>query len=176
MTAAESHCHNCTVPVSKVLTQRSQTYKVFKESYHVSEVQKVLRQSQTWPVKPRLEFNVSSRNPRQAQNLSMDPHRGVRGTNSRYLNDGTPNPAYVVGWAAGLQTDMMTGVSISVTKEVLKQVGGLKKGYLKFYCKYSNILSSQKDYTTAVYQYVLSLGVMSKGDFICVTRSSTVTT
>ena len=48
------------------------------------------------------------------------------------------------------------------------QVGSLKKGYLKFYCKYSNMLASQKDYTTAVYQYMLSLGVMSKGDFVCI--------
>ena len=135
MPASESHCHICTVPVSKVFTQRSHTYKVFKESYHKSVVRKALRQSLTWPVKTRVEFNVSSRNPRQALHLSMDPNRGVRSTNSKYLNDGTPNPAYVVEWAAGLHTDMMTGGSLSVTKEVLKQVGGLKKGYLKFYCK-----------------------------------------
>ena len=45
-----------------------------------------------------------------------------------------------------------------------------KGAYLKFYCKYSNILSNQKDYTTAVYQYMLSLGVMSKGDFVCVNQ------
>ena len=98
----------------------------------------------------------------------MDPHRGVRGTISRYLNDGSPNPVYVVEWPAGLQTDFMTGGALSVTKEVLKQVEGLKKGYLKYYCKFSNILASQKDYTVAAYQYMLSLGVMAKGDFICV--------
>ena len=118
MTASESHCHDCTVPVSKVLTQRSQTYKVFKEVYHVSEVQTALRQCQTWTVKSRVEFNVNSRNPRQAKHLSMDPHRGVRSTANRYLNDGTPNPAYVVEWAAGFQTDMMTGGSLSITKKV----------------------------------------------------------
>ena len=61
----------------------------------------------------------------------MDSHRGVRGTISRYLNDGTPNPAYVVEWAAGLQTDFMTGGALYVTKEVLKQVDGFKNGYLK---------------------------------------------
>ena len=94
MTAAQSHCHSCTVPVSKVLTQRSQTYDVFTESYHVSEVQKVCRQTQTWLVKSRIEFNVSSRNPRQSQNLSMDSTRGVRGTTSRYLRDGTPQPMW----------------------------------------------------------------------------------
>ena len=170
MTAAQSHCHSCTVPVSKVLMQRLQTYKVFTESYHVSEVQKVLRQSQTWPVKSRIEFNVSSRNPRQAQNLSMDSHRGVRGTISRYLNDGTPNPAYVIKWAGGLQSDFMTGGALSVTKEKLKHVEGLKKRYFKYYCKFSNILASQKDYTIAAYQLMLSLGVMAKGDFICVNQ------
>ena len=115
MTAAQSHYHSCTVPVSKVLTQRSQTYEVFTESYHVSEVQKVLRQSQTWPVKSKLEFNVSSGNPRQAQNLSIDSHRGVRGTISRYLNDGSPNPVYVVEWAGGLQVYFITGGALSVT-------------------------------------------------------------
>ena len=62
-------------------------------------------------------------------------HRGVRSTNSRYINDGTPDPAYVVEWAAGLQTDMMTGGSQSLTKEVLKKVEGFKKGYLKNYSK-----------------------------------------
>ena len=31
-------------------------------------------------------------------------------------------------------------------------------------------MSNQKDYTTAVYQYMLSLGVMSKGDFVCVNQ------
>ena len=76
MTAAQSHCHSCTVPVSKVLTQRSQTYDIFTESYHVSELQKVCRQTQTWPVKPRIEFNVSSRDPRLTQNLSMEATRG----------------------------------------------------------------------------------------------------
>ena len=136
----------------------------------MSEVQKVLRQSQTWSVKSRIEFNVSSRSPRQAQNLSMDSQRGVRGTISRYLNNSTPNPAYVVEWAAGLQTDFMTGGAFSVTKEVLKQVDGLKKGYLKYYCKFSNMLASQKDYTIAAYQYMLSLGVMAKGEFICVSE------
>ena len=99
------------------------------------------RQSQTWPVKSRIEFNVSSRNPRQAQNLSMDSNRGVRGTTSRYLNDGTPNPAYLVEWVGGLQFDFSTGGALSVTKKVVKQVEGLKKGYLKYYCKFSNILA-----------------------------------
>ena len=90
MTASESHCHDCAVPVSKVITQRSQTYKVFKEVYHVSEVQNALRQCQTWTVKGRVEFNVNSRNPRQAKHLSMDPHIRVMSMENRYLNDGTP--------------------------------------------------------------------------------------
>ena len=102
MTASESHCHDCAVPVSKFLTQRSQTYKVFREVYHVSEVQTALRECQTWTVKGRVEFNVNSRNPRVAKHLSMDPNRGVRGTENRYLNDGTPNPAFVVEWASWL--------------------------------------------------------------------------
>ena len=74
----------------------------------------------------------------------------------------------MVEWAVGLQTDFMTGGALSVTKDVLKEVGGLKKGYLKYYCKFSNILASQKDYTVAAYQYMLSMGGLAKGDFICV--------
>ena len=70
-----------------------------------------------------------------AKHLSMDPHRGVRSTENRYLNDGTPNPAYEVEWAAGFQTDMFTGGSLSISKEVFKRIQGLKKGYCKFYCK-----------------------------------------
>ena len=85
---------------------------------------------------------MSIGNLRQAQNLSMDSHRGVRGIISRYLNDGTPNPAYMVEWAGGLQSDFMTGGALSVTKEVLKQVEGSKKGYSKYYCKFSNILAT----------------------------------
>ena len=45
-------------------------------------------------VKGRVEFNVNSRNPRVAKHLSMDHHRGVRSTENRYLNDGTPNPSW----------------------------------------------------------------------------------
>ena len=53
---------------------------------------------------------------------------------------------------------------------MVKQVEGLKNGYLKYYCKFANILASQRDYTVAVYQYMLSLGVMAKGDYICVNQ------
>ena len=62
---------------------------------------------------------------------------------------------------------MLTGDSLSLSKEVFKRIQGLKMGYLKFYCKHYNILSNQKDYTTAVYCYMLSLGDMGKGDFLC---------
>ena len=61
---------------------------------------------------------------------------------------------------------------MSVTKKVVKQVEGLKKGYLKYYCKFANILASQRDYTVTVYHYMLSLGVMAKGDFICVNQDA----
>ena len=33
-----------------------------------------------------------------------------------------------------------------------------------------SILSNQKDYTVAVYCYMLSLGEMGKGDFLCVNQ------
>ena len=60
--------------------------------------------------------------------------------------DGNPNPAYMVEWAGALQVDFITGGTLSVTKKVVKQVEGLKKGYLKYYCMFANILASQRDY------------------------------
>ena len=56
---------------------------------------------------------------------------------------------------------------MNVKKEVVKRVQGLKKSYLKFYCN-ANLLGSQRDYTVVVYKYMLTLGDMEKGDFICV--------
>ena len=43
MSASESHCHDVPVPVSKVLVQRSQTVKVYREVYRVSKLQSALR-------------------------------------------------------------------------------------------------------------------------------------
>ena len=86
------------------------------------------------------------------------------------LSDGTPNPAYVVEWAAGFQSDMMTGGSLLITKEVAKRIQALKKGYCKFYCEHFNILCNQKEYTVAVRCYMLSLGLMGKGDFLCINQ------
>ena len=63
-------------------------------------------------------------NPRLSQNLSMEATRGLRGTNSRYLRDGTPNPAYVVEWVGSLQVDLISGGALNVKKEVVKQVQG----------------------------------------------------
>ena len=77
----------------------------------------------------------------------MDPHRGVRSTENRYLNDGMPNLAYVVERDTGLQIDLLTGGSISISKEVFKRIQGLKKGYCKFYCQHYKILCNQKEYT-----------------------------
>ena len=94
----------------------------------------------------------------------------VRGTNSRYLRDGTPNPAYVVDWVGSVQVDIISGGALNVKKDVLKQVQGLRKSYLKYYCKFANLLASQRHYTVAVYKYMLSPGPMEKGDYICVNQ------
>ena len=99
MITSESHCNDVAVPVSVLLAQRSQTSKVFREVYHVSKTQTALRECQSWTVKRKVEFNHNSRNPRVAQRLTMDPHRGIRSTEDRLLSDGTPNSAYVVEWA-----------------------------------------------------------------------------
>ena len=80
----------------------------------------------------------------------MEATREVRGTNSRYLRDGTPNPAYVVEWVGALHVDFILCGALSVKKEVVKQVEGLRNRYLKFYCKFAKILASQTDYTVAM--------------------------
>ena len=80
---------------------------------------------------------MNSRNHRLSQNLSMEPSRGIRGTDSRSLRDGTPNPADVV--------DLISGGALNVKIGVVKQVQGLKKSYLKFYCKFANLLAFQRD-------------------------------
>ena len=69
---------------------------------------------------------MKSRNPRLSQNLSMEPSRGIRGTDSRSLMDGTPNPAYVVEWVGALQVDLISGGALNVKKDAVKQVQGLK--------------------------------------------------
>ena len=82
------------------------------------------------------------------------------------MRDGPPNPAYVVEWVRALQVDQISGGVLNVKKEVLKRVQDLKKSYLKFYCTYANLLASQRDYTIAVYKYMLTFWVMEKGDCV----------
>ena len=74
--------------------QRSRTYNMFTEAYHLKSI---------------IDFTMNSRNPRLSQNLSMEPSRGIRGTDSRSLRDGTPNPAYVVEWVGAVQVDLISG-------------------------------------------------------------------
>ena len=78
-----------------------------------------MRECQTWTVKGGVEFNLNSRHLRLAKHLSMDPQRGFRSKKNRYLSDGTHNPAYVVEWAVGFQTDMLTVVSLSISMRYL---------------------------------------------------------
>ena len=65
---------------------------------------------------------------------------------------------------------MKTGGSLLITKEVAKSIQALKKGYCKFYAKHFNILCNQQEYTVAVHRYMLSLGLMGKGDFLCINQ------
>ena len=100
----------------------------------------------------------------------MDAKRGIRMTQDRLLSDGTPNPGYVVEWTVGFQSDMKTGGALLITKEVAKYIQGLKKEYSKFYGRNYNILSDQKEYTVALYRYMMYLGAMEKGDYLCVNQ------
>ena len=55
-------------------------------------------------------------------------------------------------WLGGaLQVYLITGGALNVKKDLVKQVKGLKKSYLKFYGKFASLLASQHDYTVAVY-------------------------
>ena len=96
------------------MSQRYHRYDIFTESYHTSERQQEVRREQTWNLKARLEFTANSKHPRLSQYLSMEPLRGVRGTESRNLRDGTPNPAYIVEWAAAVQLDLITGGALKI--------------------------------------------------------------
>ena len=93
MTASQNHTQRASKPVTKTMVQRSQTYDIFTEPYHTSVRQQEVRREQTWNLKARLQFTASSKHPRLSQNISMEL---LRGTESRNLRDGTPNPAYIV--------------------------------------------------------------------------------
>ena len=64
ITASQNHTHRASKSVTKTVVQRSQTYDIFTESYHPSDRQEEVRRVQTWNLKARLEFTVSSKHPR----------------------------------------------------------------------------------------------------------------
>ena len=61
----------------------------------------------------------------------------------------------------------MSGGILSVKKEDLKKVQSLKKILPQVYCTFANLLASQRDYTVAVYKYVLTLGPMDGRLYLC---------
>ena len=79
--------------MTKTVIQRSQTYQVHAEVYHLSEKQQEIRKEMTFNVKTRLDFQSNSKNARMSRNLILDGQRGVRAAQSRTLADGTPSPA-----------------------------------------------------------------------------------
>ena len=104
----QNHCYRASVHVTNTLMQRSRMYDTFTESNISSEKQEEVRRVQAWNLKAWLEFIMNPQHPRLSQNLLMEPKRGIRGSDSRSLRDGTPNPAYVVEWAAALQVDLIS--------------------------------------------------------------------
>ena len=52
----------------------------------------------------------------------MDAKRGIRMTQDRLLSDLTPNPGYVVEWTVAFHSDMKTGGTLLITKEVDKYI------------------------------------------------------
>ena len=79
-----------------------------------------------------LEFTMNSQHPRLSQNLSIEPKRGIRGSDFGSFRDGTPNPAYVVEWVSAFQVDLMSGGILSVIKEDFKKVHSLKNPTSRF--------------------------------------------
>ena len=69
-----------------------------------------------------------------------------------------------------LHSDMKTGGGLLISKEVAKYIQGLKKEFCKFYARNYNILADQKWYTVALYRYMLYLGAVEKGDYLCVNQ------
>ena len=86
----------------------------------------MVRRTKAWNLKSRIEFAMNSRN----QNLYMEPSSGIRGTDSRSVRDGPPNPAHVVEWVGAVQVDLISEGALNVKRDLVKWVQGLKKSYL----------------------------------------------
>ena len=65
---------------------------------------------------------------------------------------------------------MKTGGALLISKEVAKNILDLKKKFCKLYAKHYNILADEKEYTLALYRYMLYLGAMVKSDYLCVNQ------
>ena len=100
----------------------------------------------------------------------MHANRGIRMTQDRLLSDLTPCPGYVVEWTVAFHADMMTGGALNISKEDAKFLHDLKKTTCRFYAQNYNTLADQRDYTLALYRYMLYLGSLVKGDFLCVNQ------
>ena len=170
MSASESHCHDVPITVSKFLVQRSQTSKVYREVYKASKLQSSVRSCQSWVVKKKIEFSHNSRFPKMAQRVTMDVSRGTRMTQDRLLPDLTPCPGYATEWSVAFHADMMTGGALNISQENVQYLHDLKKVTCRFYAKHFNILADQRDFTLALHRYMLHLGSLVKGDFMCVNQ------
>ena len=170
MSASESHCHDVPITVSTFLVQRIRTSKVYREVYNASKLQSSVRSCQAWVVKKKIEFSHNSRIPEMAQRVTMDVSRGTRMTQDRLLPDLTSCPGYTTEWRVAFHADMMTGGALNISKEDVKYLHNLKKVTCRFYAKHFNILADQRDFTLALYMYMLHLGSMVKGDFMFVNQ------
>ena len=170
MSAVESNCHDIPRTVGEYLVQRSMTNKVYREAYTTSKVQRSLREIQEWVIKRRIDHTHNSRYPKLAARVTMDVNRGTRGSQCRMLHDKTPCPGYATEWSVAFHADMMTGGALNISQERLEYLQKLKKVTVKYFADKYNILPNQEQLTRAVHKYLMYLGRMEAGDYLCVNQ------
>ena len=90
----------------------------------------------------------------------------MRATESRSLSDGTPSPAYIAQWVAGIQLDLFSMDAVKVDPKHQLEVYGMNMGFLKHYRKHANSLADQCEYTITAHSYLMMLGKMEKDYFV----------
>ena len=87
------------------------------------------------------------------------------------LQDLTPCPGDATEWSVAFHADMMTGGALNISQENVQYLHDLKKVTCKFFANKFNILADQMEFTLAIHRYMLYLGSLVKGDFMCVNQT-----
>ena len=76
-----------------------------------------------------------------------------------------PLPTYMVEWMCA---DILSGGKLRVQENDKVLVKGLRKQFLRHYARNAKALAVQRDYCISAHAYMLSLGDMEKGDWLCI--------